>query len=321
MNNPLVSVIITAFSENRVKDILDIIHALKSQTYKSLEIIIVVDRKESTYKKLIKIVGDKVSKVILHKEPPGLSGARNTGVLYSTGEIVAFLDDDAIPDLRWIEEIVNAFNNYKEEDIVAVGGPIYPLWLTKKPSWLPEELYWTIGCTYKGFKNEERFVERLFGSNMAFKKNIFDTIGKFNPNFGRVDNKQLVGEETELFFRIASRGYKVLYTPRAIVYHKIFPYRAKFTYVLQRGFNYGKSIVIAKRYHRTFNNQDIYMRRYLIKVSIPERLINILKFKNPRSGLEQLGVLIATGVVIIVGMVIGALTINSTRWKDNEHVK
>ena len=74
-------------------------------------------------------------------------------------------------DQKWVENLVDS---YKELQAMAVGGKILPLWLPGKPAYFPEELYWLVGATHKGFA-EDAVVEvrNVFASNMSFRKEIF----------------------------------------------------------------------------------------------------------------------------------------------------
>ena len=74
-------------------------------------------------------------------------------------------------DQKWVENLIDS---YQELQAMAVGGKILPLWLPAKPAYFPEELYWLVGATYKGFA-EDAVVEvrNVFASNMSFRKEVF----------------------------------------------------------------------------------------------------------------------------------------------------
>ncbi len=300
------SVIISAYSEDRIEDVRDVIRSLKSQTYKNLEKIIVVDRNRNTFNILMKYINNDVN-LVFHESPPGLSGARNTGIANANGDLISFLDDDSIASETWAETIMEDFDE-SADDVIAIGGIIRPIWIGREPIWLPRELYWTIGCTYDGFRKEKGYVERLFGSNMVFRKEIFEIIGGFNPDLGRINNRQLVGEETELFIKISNYGYKVLYDPDAVIYHKIFPYRVKLIYILQRTFQYGNALMKSRvnfNVKSTKQSQENSMISYILKTSIPQRIIKILSLNNVLCNLFQLCILLLAISIALLGMIFG----------------
>lgn len=150
----LVSIILCTYRSERYKDLMEAIDSLNAQSGDNgtLEIVVVVDGNRRLYDKILKSgieEADKVEvKVILNEKNQGLSESRNNGIKEANGYIIAFFDDDAIADENWIKELVRM---YEEYDAIAAGGKIIPKWLSKKPKFLPEEYYWLIGATHKGF--------------------------------------------------------------------------------------------------------------------------------------------------------------------------
>lgn len=305
-NDRTISVIICTYSMTRYDDTLEAVNSILNQSYKNYEIIIVVDRNVNLYKELKdNMKNDKVM-IVSNINEGGLSGSRNVGVEKSTGEIIAFLDDDAIADQNWLHELVKLYN---EKDVIGVGGPIRPKWLdNKEPKWIPKELYWTMGCTYKGFNNHKRCVRSNFGSNMSFLKRVFD--GElFNTSYGLI-GKNGVGEETEFSIRIKKKykDCKIIYNPDAVVYHKIFKFRKSIKHILKRcyeyGLNYGSLIRSLPDY---IEQEDQNMQKYILQCSYPERLYNIIKGRNVFQNLVEIVVLSCSLLVIILGIIKGEL--------------
>ena len=77
----------------------------------------------------------------------GLSGARNTGIEASTGDVVCFLDDDAAAEGSWTTHLLAP---YEDPNVLGVGGAAIPTWETTAPSWWPGEFGWVVGCSYRG---------------------------------------------------------------------------------------------------------------------------------------------------------------------------
>lgn len=129
---------------------------------------------------------------ILESQTAGLSRARNLGLRAATSPIVAYLDDDAIPDNGWAEALLEAFSN---ENVVYAGGPIRPRWEAPPPEWIPPELYGAF--TVLDLGSEDHIMtkaEFAYGANMAFRTHALNEIDGFDEELGRKKNN-LHGEE------------------------------------------------------------------------------------------------------------------------------
>ena len=176
----LVSVIICAYTYNRLNDIREAIYSILNQTYRNFEYIVTIDEDRNLYKSIKKEFGSISNvKILFNKKRIGLPASRNRGIETAEGEIIAFFDDDAIADKNWLEELVRM---YKIKDAIAVGGKILPLWIGKKPKFLPEEFYWLLGVTYRGFVDDLVSIEEVrntFTSNLSFRSEVLKSLGGF----------------------------------------------------------------------------------------------------------------------------------------------
>ena len=179
------------------------------------------------------------------EESQGLSHARNNGIKEAKGEIIAFTDDDATVDSYWIWHLKNTFDQF---DCVGVGGRIIPLWTCKKPSWLKENGPYQLMKAIVSFDLGEEPCETktpLFGANMAFKKMMFKKYGLFRIDIGAnaAEATAATGEDTEFCRRLINSGEKLIYTPKAIVYHPVEKQRTKKRYFQLWYFRYGRSLI------------------------------------------------------------------------------
>jgi len=298
---------------------MDAVDSLLNQTHRELEIIIVVDGKEELYKKIANVYdAEEKIKVLAIKENIGVSGARNTGIRAARGDLIAFMDDDAIAEERWVENLVDA---YQKLDAIAVGGRILPTWLSKQPDYFPEELGWLVGVIHEGFA-EEKVVEvrNTFGSNMSFKREVFEKIGLFREKLGfaKRGTSYLQGEEAEFTLRMKSKlGKGVIYNPEAVVYHKIPASKTEPRTLLRRAFYQGYSKALLKRLNlssEALTTERSYLNDLLFKY-IPRRIKRILSASNSVMELKKLSVLTASIFSVGLGFVYGYTKEYIAGWK------
>ncbi len=233
-----ITIIVCTHRSDRYMDLMAAIDSVTVQSYDNVGIIVVVDGNRALYDKIM-ASGIAVDTVILNERNMGLSESRNRGIKKAKGEIIAFFDDDAVADVNWAKELARM---YDEQEAIAAGGKLIPKWTSDKPKFLPEEYYWLIGATHKGFPEEVTEVRNTFGSNLSFKAEVLKALGGFRGEMGVKGKGQLQGEETELCERMREKfGRGVVYNPAAIVYHKVFPERLRMQFLLRRAFWQGYS--------------------------------------------------------------------------------
>ena len=292
-----VSIIICTYSMKLLPYLEKAVRSLILQKYNDIQIIIVVDGNSNLYQSIQNKKNEEWKNftpkreiiVMGHKKNRGLSYSRNKGIKKADGEVIAFFDDDAVADAMWISTIIET---YQKENAIAVGGKILPIWEVERPKFLPEECFWLIGVTHKGFAEDYSEVRNTFGSNISFKSDVFNKIGKFYSKLGKKGEKQLQGEETELAMRMKSKMKRgVFYNPEAIVYHHVFQKRVNMFTLLKRSFEQGRSkgilSKIARQKDYSMDNENEYAN-YLLSKSMPEKLKGIFKMKNGKKELYQL---------------------------------
>lgn len=217
------------------------IESLLTQTYGDIEIVVVSDGNERLYNQIIKDYGDCEKLIVgLNQNDGGDNNvdsrnqSRMHGVKIASGDVVAFMDDDAVADPDWIENIANT---YKKHDAIAVGGKLVPLWEGDKPDFFPEEFYWLIGATHKGFAPDDEITEvrNTFASNISFRQEVFIELGGFDTS--EWSKSSLQGEEAELCLRMKEKhGEGVMYNPDAVVGHVVPKDRTKLRWLVKRSF-------------------------------------------------------------------------------------
>ena len=270
-----------------------------------MEVIIVIDGNEELYDRVVAdYQGQDTVTTTLLKESVGVSRARNAGIRVARGGVIAFIDDDAIADRKWIE---NLLGTYREYDAIAVGGKVLPQWLCQRPDYLPEELYWLVGTTHEGFAdNRVAEVRNTFGPNMSFKREVFEKVGEFNESLGfaRKGNSYIQAEEPEFALRMKHKlGKGVIYNPDAIVYHKIPQSKLGVRTLLRRAFYQGYSKALLGKLNRSADQiatERSYLKTLLLKY-IPLRVRRIYNLTE----LKKLSVLIASIFSVGLGFVYG----------------
>jgi glycosyltransferase involved in cell wall biosynthesis len=290
------SIIISIYSMNRYHDLLDLLCAIKIQTTECFECIIVVDENETLFEMINEFLLSKDIKcaiTVYNSKNRGLSYSRNVGVEHARGEIVGFIDDDAIPFPKWAESIIETFD---DKTIGAVAGEIIPLWEYEEMSWFPKVLYWMISCSYRSNPGTKVETDRGFGTNMAFRKDLVNSIGGFDVSLGIDGKKWIGGEDTLMFLKIKSLGKKVVFDPNAIVYHKITANRIHLINIIKRAINGGISVAALQKAGE-YNVMKSTEKDYLRKI-FSEFFPNYLKYFVKNGSLSTLKQMFIVGMVL-----------------------
>ena len=225
---------------NRAESLRDTVQALVSQRVNAgIEIeVIVVDNNsnDSTRQVAGEFVSTKWPVRYLFEPKQGKSFAQNTGIQAATGDFVAFVDDDVIPDPSWVQELYEAFVAYNAD---CAGGPVKPLWMATPPKWLedPAKQFGMLALLDRGnqplIAGEKNRLEGnfLFGSNLAVRRSIFSELGLFRTDLGPIGNAHFGGEDSEMVRRLLAAGKKMVYMPTASVRHKVPPKRMTLSYL------------------------------------------------------------------------------------------
>ncbi len=240
------SVVICCYTSERWERLSAAISGAARQIRSKDELIVVVDFNDDLLERVAGEFGE-VASVIANAQGPGLSGARNTGVDHATSPIVLFLDDDATPDDTWIDDLTAPF---ADPDIVGVGGRADPEWTGGSPPWwMPTEFLWVVGCSYRGLPENRATIRNPIGCNMAFRRDAIQAVGGFSAALGRVKDKPVGGEETDLAIRVRSTvGGTIVYEPNALVHHAVESRRMTPRYFASRCWFEGRSkAVLARR--------------------------------------------------------------------------
>ena len=300
------SVVICAYTLDRWDDLVAAVQSCVDQTLRPHEIVVVIDHNEVLRKRAALSLTS--AHVVANQLTKGLSGARNTGVVVSTGDVVAFLDDDAYADREWLERLIAPMN---DQEVVGVGGWILPHWQGDVATWFPESFYWVFGCSYEGLPTNGSVIRNPIGANMAMRRKLFETVGGFTSGIGRVGQVPLGCEETELCIRYTTRcpNERFVMARDAIVHHRVPHSRLSWKYFWTRCWAEGISKAAVTSLAGT-NAGLSSERRYVMRTLPTEFLGSVRRFRaQPRSnGLRIFYMLVGT-TCAVAGLIVGRIAL------------
>jgi GT2 family glycosyltransferase len=226
-----VTVLVCAYTLDRWADIVAAVHSLRRQTRTPDQVVLVSDHNAELLERARAAFPDVLA--VANEGLRGLSGARNTGVAHATGDVVAFLDDDAAAEEDWAERLLAA---YSDAGVLGVGGGVLPEWRASRPAWFPDEFLWVVGCSYRGLPLHRAEVRNPIGANMSFRREVFESAGGFEVGIGRLGADAAGCEETEFAIRARSTrpDGRILTEPSAVCRHTVTPDRTTRSYFRRR---------------------------------------------------------------------------------------
>ncbi len=304
--NPYISVIIPSYDADKIDYLQDSIDSVLNQTYTDFEIIVITEGDELTDK--IKSIYDTNKKVSINRivnKDGGVAYARNKGIEISNGEIVAYIDSDAVAREDWLENMSKIYRNNK--DILSVGGLSVAKWIGEKPKYLPSEFYWLVGVTHNGHPKDGSYIRSAFGCNLSYRKSIFKNMHAFNVNFGKNHGYNLQGEEPELGSRIINEyGSGMYYSDDIVVSHAVEPYQCDFNWLSKRAYLQG--ITKAKLKKETpdvkLNTEGSYLKHLYLK-SIPEYIMKIVRDRDIIEPSYSIFGIIYFTILVFIGYTVG----------------
>ena len=197
---PKFSVVVCSL--NGAKTIRDTLEGLKHLEYPNYEVIVVNDGSTDKTPE----IASEYDVMLINTENRGLSNARNTGMEAATGEIIAYIDDDAYPDPHWLKYLARTFMT---TSFIGVGGPniappgdgLIADCVANAPG----------GPTHVLISDEE--AEHIPGCNKAFRKDALMAIGGFDPRY------RAAGDDVDVCWRLQENGGVIGFNPAAVVWH------------------------------------------------------------------------------------------------------
>lgn len=198
---PKISVVVCSY--NGATTIEDTLEGLAKLSYPDYEVIIINDGSTDCTEEIVK---QYPAYHLISTSNRGLSNARNTGWQAASGEIIAYLDDDAYPDPHWLHYLAYA---YQQSEHAAIGGPnLAP----GNDGPIAECVSNAPGGPVHVLLTDE-IAEHIPGCNMSFRRSVLAEIGGFDPIY------RAAGDDVDICWRVQQAGYTIGYHPAAMVWH------------------------------------------------------------------------------------------------------
>ena len=209
---PKVSVVIN--TADRAKYIGDTLRGLTQQSYDNFEVIVVNGPSQDNTEEVVKQFN-----IRYYEAPFNLSVSRNIGIKHAAGDIIAFIDDDAVPSPTWLEEIVE---EYRDEHVGAVGGWVYHVGSADYQFKYGAITKWGMPIlkSEKDFDYNQPNADTYninIGTNATYRRSYLVEIGGFDEEI------EYYHDESDVCVRMIDAGHKVVELEGAIVHHKMAP--------------------------------------------------------------------------------------------------
>ena len=187
---------------------------------------------------------------------PGSSFARNRAVDEAAGDLILFIDDDAVAEADWAAAIMGAI---ERRGLDAACGLVLPRWEAAPPGWLGPSLYVRFAVHDRDAiaaapPAAAEVLRNYFSANTGFRRETFARFGRFREDLGVVGGNPISGEDTELFARIIGGGGAMGFVAEARVFHLVPAARMNRRYLRRKAFAFGVGTALAGG--RTHNHLD-----------------------------------------------------------------
>jgi GT2 family glycosyltransferase len=226
------SVVLSTY--NRADRLTSALDALLTQSGTiDYEILVIDNNSTDTTARVVQAIasgaGGRVKYVFEPRQ--GLSHARNRGIAQARAPLVAFSDDDVRVSSDWVAEVVRAFNRFP--DAAYIGGRVLPHWLEPPPAWLTTAHWSPLALQDYGDRPFDVSRERaicLVGANLVFRRGVFDRLGGFAPELGRIKDGIGSTEDHDLQLRVWRAGMRGTYVPQILATADVTPDRLARSY-------------------------------------------------------------------------------------------
>jgi glycosyltransferase involved in cell wall biosynthesis len=279
-----IPITVVVCTRNRTLQLAACLQSLLAVKYKSFEIVVVDNAPDSD--ETLRLA-TSLNVRYVREDRPGLDWARNKGIQEAAHDIIAFTDDDVCVDVNWLQEINQSFN---DPAVMAVTGYVAPAELETRAQEVFELSYGGMGHGfYRRVINRATLTEAQLirasnfgiGANMSFRKSVFSKIGYFDTALD-VGTPSCGGGDIEMFHRLVSMGYTLVYEPKVLIWHTHRQSDAALKkQILYNGKGFGCYLITCVR-NRTASRKAV-IRFVLVNWFYKWNLRNLVKSTIPKS--------------------------------------
>ncbi len=212
-----VSVVVNTI--NRADSLQRTLQSLTQLDYPEFEVVVVVGPTQDATMSVVGVYGDAIK--VGRCDTANLSSSRNVGICMASGDLVAFIDDDAVPDPQWLRDLVPVFD---DPEVAAAGGPVYDDRGVLYALYSLGDVHGDV-VVWKEGVNPSRvlaapsssLIVYPIGTNAVFRRSAVVEIGGFDEEF------EYYLDETDVCRRLIDRGWVVEARNDGVVYHDFKP--------------------------------------------------------------------------------------------------
>jgi glycosyltransferase involved in cell wall biosynthesis len=240
----------------------------------SIEIVVIDNSMNplESVKDVCDLSGLKTSNLhLIHQPNPGVSNARNAGILQSKGKWLIFVDDDEEMGVDYLKVALELINC--NDPMTIYGGQYIPILEPGGPAWVKDSYYY-VGYGENAHPLKES--DYLLGGNLIISRILLNKIGAFNPELGHSRHQASYGEDTELCMRALSAGAEQFYDPKLFIFHHIPLFRMSIDRIKEQRRKSARFKAIAHLKHITTPKaflSRLALKSYFMRVVLKESII------------------------------------------------
>lgn len=223
-------------THNRAQDLQECLAALSTQLSTECEYLVVDSGSSPEQAALIRQnVAEHPSFKFIRMDQPGLSAARNAALDVAQGQWLALLDDDAVPAPDWTEVALQLVNSISD-DYAIVGGQVRPITPSDVQPRLGRRWMQLISAVETPGEGDCTDKPLIVGANMWFRCEPLRSVNGFPSNLGRIGKSLLSGEDKLVVNQLVAQGWRIWYSARLSVGHKIHRERLARPWAIKRAY-------------------------------------------------------------------------------------